>query len=63
MFTGNPDELRSKEREAAAIGEQIAELLNQLEAVMPGSVIVHSGRISGLAVTIRRISDRWSLTQ
>ena len=61
MFTGNADELRRKEREAATVGEQIAELLNKLEGVQPGSVSVHNGRITGLAVTIRRIGDRWSL--
>ncbi|MFJ2676377.1 hypothetical protein [Streptomyces sp. NPDC087525] len=63
MFTGSADELRRKEQEAADIGEQIAELLNRLEAIAPGSVTAHNGRISGLAISIRRIRDRWSLTQ
>ena len=61
MFTGSPDELRRKEREAVAIGEQIAELLNRLDAIAPGSVRAHNGRITGLALVIRPISGRWSL--
>ncbi|MGW3594992.1 hypothetical protein [Streptomyces sp. NPDC005167] len=61
MFTGSADELRRKEQEAAAIGEQIAELLNRLDAMHPGSVTANNGRITGLAVSIRRIRDRWSL--
>lgn len=62
MFTGSPAELRRMERDAAAIAEQITELLNRLENLAPGSVTAHNGRISGPAVTIRRIRDRWSLT-
>ena len=61
MFTGSPDELRRKEREAAAVGEQIAELLNHLDAIAPGSVRAHNGRITGLALVIRLIGGRWSL--
>lgn len=62
MFTGNADELRRMERDAAVTADQIAELLNRLEAIAPGSVTAHNGRISGPAVTIRRTRDRWSLT-
>jgi hypothetical protein len=62
VFTGSPDELRRKEREAAVIGEQLAELLNKLDAIAPGSVTAHNGRITGLAFTVRQIRDRWSLT-
>jgi hypothetical protein len=62
MFTGNANELRRLEREAAEIGEQITALLNRLEALAPGSVTAANGRITGPAVTIRRTRDRWSLT-
>ncbi|MFF2184579.1 hypothetical protein [Streptomyces sp. NPDC058155] len=62
MFTGSADELRRKEREAAVIGEQLAELLNKLDTLTPGSVTAHNGRITGPAFTVRRIRDRWSLT-
>lgn len=62
MFAGSPAELRRMEQEAAVIAEQITELLNRLEALVPGSVTAHNGRITGPAVTIRRIRDGWSLT-
>ncbi|MGW2594785.1 hypothetical protein ACWCXC_31590 [Streptomyces sp. NPDC001515] len=61
MFTGTPDELRRKERDAVAIGEQIAELLNKLDALAPGSVRAHNGRITGPNVTVRQLGARWAL--
>ncbi|MFF8610765.1 hypothetical protein ACF06X_33205 [Streptomyces sp. NPDC015346] len=58
MHTGSPDELRRKEQRAQTIATQIAELLNHLEQT--GPVTANAGRITGLAVTIRRTGNRWT---
>lgn len=63
MHTGSPEQLAAKERQAQAVGHQIAELLNQLEALHPGSVTAHNGRITGLAVTIHRTDSHWTAKQ
>ncbi|MFB7398276.1 hypothetical protein [Streptomyces sp. NPDC056191] len=58
MHTGSPDELRRKEQRAQALATEIAALLSQLEQC--GPVTAHGGRITGLAVTIRRTNTRWT---
>ncbi|MFB7592353.1 hypothetical protein [Streptomyces sp. NPDC056169] len=58
MHTGSPEELHRKEQRAQAIATQIAELLSQLEQC--GPVTANAGRITGLAVTIRRTNTHWT---
>lgn len=61
MFTGNANELREREQKARRIAEQIADLLNDLESIAPGSVRAHGGRITGLAVTIQQSGGTWGI--
>lgn len=58
QHTGSPNELHHKEQRAQAIATQIAELLSHLEQY--GPVTANGGRITGLAVTIRRTNTRWT---
>lgn len=58
MHSGSPDELRDKEQRAHTIAIQIVDLLNLLEQA--GPVTANGGRITGLAVTIRRTGTRWT---
>ncbi|MEU9703131.1 hypothetical protein [Streptomyces sp. NPDC047981] len=58
MHTGSPDELHRREQRAQQIAAQIADLLNQLDQT--GPVTAHAGRITGLAVTIRRTPTGWT---
>lgn len=62
MHTGSNQELRDKEAGAHRIAQQIANLLNQLDQIHPGSTAAHNGQISGLAITIRRDLDgQWTV--
>ncbi|MET9484786.1 hypothetical protein [Streptomyces sp. NPDC006638] len=60
MHTGTPAELRDKEQRAREIAQRIADLLNQLDAIFPGSTRAHGNRITGLAVTVTRGQGRWT---
>lgn len=60
MHTGSPEELHRKEQRAQALAAQIADLLSHLEQC--GPVTANAGRITGLAVTIRRTNTRWTAT-
>lgn len=59
MFTGSPDELREIERKAQRHAEQIQELLNKLEALSSGQVVIGRGEIHGPGFIIRHRGDRW----
>ncbi|MET9725445.1 hypothetical protein [Streptomyces zaomyceticus] len=60
MHTGSPEQLRRAEQRAQALATEIAELLSLLEQC--GPVTAKGGRITGLAVTIRRTGTRWTAT-
>lgn len=53
MFTGTPEQLRAAQDRAAVIAQQVADLLDQLDAVQPGStfgqVVFLGGDIHGRA--------------
>lgn len=51
MHTGSPAELRVMEARSQEIGRQIAGLLEEAEAVAPGSV---SAQVTGLGWTVQR---------
>jgi hypothetical protein len=60
MYTGSPEELRRKEREASTYADRIAELLTSIEALGIGTISASNGRIEGPAFTIRRAGSRWT---
>jgi hypothetical protein len=47
--------------QAFAIAEQVAALLEQLDALQPGSVRAGAGRISGPGLEIRNIAGQWTV--
>ncbi|GGU62588.1 hypothetical protein [Streptomyces lavendofoliae] len=61
MHTGTPDDLTDAAQRARLLAYQLAELLNRLDQIHPGSVTAHGGHVTGLAVTIRSIDGTWTV--
>jgi soluble lytic murein transglycosylase-like protein len=61
MHTPASDDLTDKEQRARVLAYQLADLLNRLDSVHPGSVTAHSGDVTGLNVTIRPIDGTWTV--
>ncbi|MFH9959671.1 hypothetical protein ACH4OX_36460 [Streptomyces roseolus] len=62
MFVGRPEELRRRERQAAALAVEIARLMTQVESLGIGPVMPAGGRLSGPGfVLVRTDRDRWSV--
>ncbi|WP_327300399.1 hypothetical protein [Streptomyces goshikiensis] len=61
MFTGTPEELRRLESQAAELGAKVADLLNRMEALKAGSLMIGMGRINGFGFVIHRRGNAWSL--
>lgn len=58
MFTGTPEQYAAAQATAVRIAEEIRDLLNQLDAVHPGST---SGVITGLGVELRQLGGTWQV--
>lgn len=61
QHTGTPAELADKEQRTRTLAYQVADLLNRMEQIHPGSVRANDGRITGLAVTIRPANGLWTV--
>ncbi|MDH6122015.1 hypothetical protein ABH930_006393 [Kitasatospora sp. GAS204A] len=57
MFTGTPEQLAAAQLQAAQLAEQIADLLNQLDAIHPGST---SGQVVFLGGDIHARGGHWT---
>lgn len=54
MSTGTPDEQAEQAQKARAILEKIAEHLNELEEIAPGSTYARNGVVGSPGVFVRR---------
>ncbi|MGA4867606.1 hypothetical protein ACPB9J_33775 [Streptomyces lavendulocolor] len=61
MHTPASDDLTDAEKVARLLAYQLADLLNRLDSVHPGSVTAHGGHVTGLNVTIRPIDGTWTV--
>ncbi|MFK8844701.1 hypothetical protein [Streptomyces sp. Ac-502] len=61
MFTGNARDLRKREKQAAEHAAQIAELLNKIDDLKCGALLLRPGQLAGPGFAIRRVHDRWAL--
>lgn len=61
MHTGTPAELADKEQRTRALAYQLADLLNRINQIAPGSLTAANGRITGLAFTLRPVNGHWTV--
>lgn len=54
MFSGTPEELAEQVQKARALLEQIANCLNELEEIAPGSTYARNGVVGSPGVFVRR---------
>lgn len=55
-------ETPEEQEQTLALAEQVAALLEQLDAFQPGSVRAAAGRIAGPGLEIRNVSGRWTVS-
>ncbi|MET9929408.1 MULTISPECIES: hypothetical protein [Streptomyces] len=59
MHTGSTESLREKEDRGREIAQQIAALLNEAEALAPGSTSAGPGRVSVVGAQVSRRLGSW----
>ncbi|MFE4265371.1 hypothetical protein [Streptomyces sp. NPDC056883] len=58
MFTGTPEQLRQREEKAGQLAEQVAELLNQIDALGIGT---GNGQLHTPGGQIRQSTNGWTV--
>lgn len=55
------NEVWDAERRARAVAQKLADLLNEMDLILPGATSIRPGSICGPGVEVRRIGDEFTV--